>query len=736
MLWRLAACLILLSSNASAGEVGSYPNASALNGTERMLSDQGGATVNITPLQIQSFILPGGALPITSGGTGATLASTALNNLLPSQAGNNNNCLGTNGTTAAWIACSYNVAANPSATITLTQQNGVAATYMRSDAAPALSQAISPTWTGNHIFSAATATPATFNSSGVNFGAVANGTGGFEVATLLIPGFVMNSSGPNYGYVANVGTQLWGLGYSSSTTALGTSALTWNNTGDVSIPTPSSGVALTANGSSGAYAAVFSNQGGTGASFGPIITAGTNAADQSFLVYNKLANALYLQVRGDGYTALGSGGPVTINTTGATTITPTSGNALTLNGVAGAYSGLVTGSASAGNSYGLLTNAGTNSADISMLVRNQSGANNYFLVRGDGFLGLGIGLPVSIATSGQMSITPNSAVSPLILNGVGAAYTEQILAASTTGASYGELVQAGTNATDANFYARNYNGSTNFEIIYGNGGIVVGSPSSGGNEGPGTINMQGCFVNGVACSTGGASAANPTATIGLSVVNGSAGTYMRSDAAPPLSQAISPTWTGNHVHSPGSGVAIINNGVANQWTEEVLGAGTSGQSFGLLVEAGSTAGDTSFDVLNAGGSSQYFRIYGDGGIVTGSAADQGAGSFNVASTLFIGGNQIFFGVPASSSTTAAVTDVGKTIVATGNISINNGVFSQGHALSIYNNSGSAITIQGSITTMRLAGTATTGARTLAQRGLATLWFNSSSEVIVTGAGVT
>jgi len=43
--------------------------------------------------------------------------------------------------------------------------------------------------------------------------------------------------------------------------------------------------------------------------------------------------------------------------------------------------------------------------------------------------------------------------------------------------------------------------------------------------------------------------ANPTASIGLTVVNGTATTYMRSDAAPPLDQAITPTWTGAHIFS-------------------------------------------------------------------------------------------------------------------------------------------------------------------------------------------
>lgn len=44
-------------------------------------------------------------------------------------------------------------------------------------------------------------------------------------------------------------------------------------------------------------------------------------------------------------------------------------------------------------------------------------------------------------------------------------------------------------------------------------------------------------------------AANPTASIGLTVVNGVATTFMRSDAAPPLDVTISPTWTGTHTWS-------------------------------------------------------------------------------------------------------------------------------------------------------------------------------------------
>ncbi|VVE75761.1 hypothetical protein [Pandoraea sputorum] len=47
--------------------------------------------------------------------------------------------------------------------------------------------------------------------------------------------------------------------------------------------------------------------------------------------------------------------------------------------------------------------------------------------------------------------------------------------------------------------------------------------------------------------SGGASGANPTAKAGLTAVNGSATTFMRSDAAPALDQSITPTWKGAHL---------------------------------------------------------------------------------------------------------------------------------------------------------------------------------------------
>jgi hypothetical protein len=62
----------------------------------------------------------------------------------------------------------------------------------------------------------------------------------------------------------------------------------------------------------------------------------------------------------------------------------------------------------------------------------------------------------------------------------------------------------------------------------------------------------------VAFTSGVPAGANPAASVGLTAVNGSATTYLRSDGAPALDQGIAPTWTGPHtfaVTARSSGVA-------------------------------------------------------------------------------------------------------------------------------------------------------------------------------------
>ena len=92
---------------------------------------------------------------------------------------------------------------------------------------------------------------------------------------------------------------------------------------------------------------------------------------------------------------------------------------------------------------------------------------------------------------------------------------------------------------------------------------------------------------------------------------------------------------------------------------------------------------------------------------------------------------------ASAGGAAAATEIGKCYSLTGAMSIPANVFVAGDSFSIYNNSAGALALtQGAGLTLRLVGTVATGNRSLAQRGMATLWFVSATEAVITGGGVT
>lgn len=95
-----------LSGSAAAGQVGYFSAASVVAGapeftwdnTAKVLTIAGG--IHATDLQLTN------PLPIAQGGTGAATQNGALNNLLPSQAGNNGMALLTDGTNTYWGAVS------------------------------------------------------------------------------------------------------------------------------------------------------------------------------------------------------------------------------------------------------------------------------------------------------------------------------------------------------------------------------------------------------------------------------------------------------------------------------------------------------------------------------------------------------------------------------------------------------------------------------------------------------
>jgi hypothetical protein len=113
-------------------------------------------------------------------------------------------------------------------------------------------------------------------------------------------------------------------------------------------------------------------------------------------------------------------------------------------------------------------------------------------------------------------------------------------------------------------------------------------------------------------------------------------------------------------------------------------------------------------------------------------------SNNVEVARFINGGGFVARAAASSETTGTLTvaSANRTIQATGDITIPNAVFAAGDIILIYAGASARTITEGASVTMRLGGTATTGSRTLAARGVAVLFFVSSSEVVVSGGAVT
>jgi hypothetical protein len=142
----------------------------------------------------------------------------------------------------------------------------------------------------------------------------------------------------------------------------------------------------------------------------------------------------------------------------------------------------------------------------------------------------------------------------------------------------------------------------------------------------------------------------------------------------------------------------------------------------------------------------------DGNIIVGNGSTWIAESGATARTslgLGTGNSPTFTNVTASghfegpaehSSTTSgtlAAGDMNTTISATGGITINNSIGSQGDIVIIYNNTAGNITLtQGTGVTLRLAGSTSSGNRTVATRGLACVYYHAANDVIVGGTGVT
>lgn len=213
-------------------------------------------------------------------------------------------------------------------------------------------------------------------------------------------------------------------------------------------------------------------------------------------------------------------------------------------------------------------------------------------------------------------------------------------------------------------------------------------------------------------ASGAVSAGSLTLTTALSVANGGTGQT---------------TYT--------NGQLLIGNTTGSTLTKATLTAGTG---ISITNGTGTISIAATGTVSSVGGTGSVNGLTLTGTVTSSGDLTLGGSITSVASGATIDSIVIGYrNIPRSTTaTTAAVGDVGKCIAVTAGLTIPNATFAAGDAVSIYNDSGSAVTItQGTSLTLRQAGTASTGNRTLAARGMATVWFNSASEAIISGAGI-
>jgi len=414
------------------------------------------------------------------------------------------------------------------------------------------------------------------------------------------------------------------------------------------------------------------------------------------------------------------------------------------------------------NSYNQMvlqnTNAGA-SASTNFIVSNNNGTNSTYFgefgMNSSGFTGSG-------AFNAANAVYLDATSADLVIGTTTANAIHFVVNSGTTDAmtiASGGTVTIGTlNLTNALGTSYGGTGLTSFT----SGGAVYATSTSALTTGTlpiasgGTNSTATPTAGGVGYGTGTAHAYSAAGTSGQPLISaGSSAPAFGTLALGTANTNVSGTLT---VTNGGTGAATFTaNGVIYGNTTSALGvtaAGTTGQ---VLIATTSSAPSWGQVSLTAGVTGTLPVANGGTGITTTPSNGQipiGNGTNYTAATLTAGAGITI--TNASGSVTVAGTgstinsqttgytlvagDAGKTIsITTGGVTVPNSILSAGNIVTIYNNSGSSQTItQGSGVTMQWAGqsSSTTGNRTLGLYGICTIIFITSSNAVISGAGLT
>ena len=232
---------------------------------------------------------------------------------------------------------------------------------------------------------------------------------------------------------------------------------------------------------------------------------------------------------------------------------------------------------------------------------------------------------------------------------------------------------------------------------------------------------------------------NTTKAASTAYVQTELGDYatLASPALTGTATAVNLTLSGNlTVNGTTTTVASTNTTIADNLLELNSGASSNANDSGIIIERGST-GDNAIIAWDE--SADKFIV----GTTTGTASSTGDITI-AAATLVTGTVEDSKGnlrsIPANAKTSAytlIASDAGKHInITTGGITVAQNIFATGDAITIVNNSGSDQTLtQGSGVTIYNSADASTGNRTLAGRGMATLICTGANEFYISGAGL-